>query len=249
MTESACLNNSEHLSMAPANPLVFGPPSLTDVLHESLPAEPIQNRSNDIQHNFWYRQRAVICAISMLGCWAAGMLSPPLLLEHTAWDWGLDTIGWCCFISAILIRLWASMYIGGRKARRVICEGPYSVCRNPLYWGTLLAVVSQLCFFHSITFALGLVVPLMIYAWGVVPAEERHLTHRLGAEYRAYCAAVPRWIPRFSRYRSPEILEVDVHGMKKEVLRILGWAWLPLFADLVNHLRECSWWPHPFRLW
>ena len=47
------------------------------------------------------------------------------------------------FLAAIgaIGRLWCSVYISGYKTNRLITSGPYAMCRNPLYFFSLIGVV------------------------------------------------------------------------------------------------------------
>lgn len=201
-----------------------------------------------LRFNFWFQWRAVISATSLLTCLALTVLSTPYV-ERGSWiDIATRAAGWLCFLSAVTIRMWASLYLGGRKGRMVICDGPYSVCRNPLYIGTLLLILSQVFFLQSLTLAVGMILPVIIYAIGVVPAEEHYLELKFGEEYRQYCRQVPRWIPRFRQFSTPEIVECKVIGLYKESLRIATWIWLPFLASAVEILRAQAWWPHLLNL-
>ncbi len=79
---------------------------------------------------------------------------------------------------------------------RLVTEGPYAVCRNPMHFGLIL-------FYLGVCSALNaffcLVVPLA--TWGLayllaVMVDEPRLKADFKAEYEAYCAKVPRFWPR-----------------------------------------------------
>lgn len=202
-----------------------------------------------IKNSFWYQWRSVITSTCLLTCLVLGLLSTPRVLEGTLAAWGLNALGWTFFTAGVAIRLWATLYIGGRKAKGVVELGPYSVCRNPLYWGTLLVMVSQVLLFKSGIFAFGMVIPIFVYMLGVVPAEEAYLTEKLGDEYLGYCSRVPRWWPRFAQYTSPEVIDLNVRGLRAECIRILGWIWLPFVIQTLCVLRMQPWWYAPLNLW
>ena len=202
-----------------------------------------------IKYSFWYQWRSVITSTCLLTCLVLGLLSTPRVLEGTLAAWCLNAVGWTFFTAGLAIRLWATLYIGGRKAKGVVELGPYSVCRNPLYWGTLLVVVSQVLLLKSGIFAVGLIIPVLIYMLGVVPAEEAYLTEKLGDEYLGYCSRVPRWWPRFAQYTSPEVIDLNVRGLRAECVRILGWIWLPFVVQTLCVLRMQPWWYTPLNLW
>jgi len=79
---------------------------------------------------------------------------------------------------------------------RLVVRGLYRVTRNPMYVGVLSVIVGWALVFRSLV--------LMAYAMAVwccfqsfiVFYEEPHLRRVFGAEYRAYCVRVGRWLPR-----------------------------------------------------
>ncbi len=78
----------------------------------------------------------------------------------------------------------------------LLTQGLYSRMRHPRYVQALLAVAAYTLFCNFLaTYVLFLVMLLIILL--VVRMEERELRERFGSEYEAYCARVPRFIPRF----------------------------------------------------
>ncbi len=104
---------------------------------------------------------------------------------------GLVGLGWCF-----------SLFAGARGTpnprlppSRLVTSGPYAWTRNPIAGSHFLAVLGIALVIGSpgavlIVFLLGIPANL------IVRFEERSLERRFGAEYRAYCESVPRWIPR-----------------------------------------------------
>jgi hypothetical protein len=151
--------------------------------------------------------------------------------------------GWCLWPGATL-RLWSTLYIGGRKRVMLVSDGPYSLCRNPLYVGTFIIALSAAIMLESLTFTTGIVLGAVFYALATVPAEERYLTEQLGEPYRRYCRAVPRLFPNLSNFNTDAIISVHVRGLGNECRRAARWIWLPVAMDVISHLRCEAWWPH-----
>ena len=107
---------------------------------------------------------------------------------------GLAGLAWCF-----------SLFAGARGTpnprlppSRLVTSGPYAWTRNPIAGSHFLAVLGIALVIGSpgavfIVFLLGIPANL------IVRFEERSLERRFGAEYRAYCESVPRWIPRRPR--------------------------------------------------
>ena len=80
--------------------------------------------------------------------------------------------------------------------RRLVRAGPYRVVRNPMYAGAGLALAGAGVYTGSwglLAYALGFLVAFHLF---VIAYEEPHLRRVFGAEYDAYCARTPRWLPR-----------------------------------------------------
>ena len=67
------------------------------------------------------------------------LLLPLITFTSSAWDGQpllaalLFLAGLFLVIAAVLGRFWAILYIGGRKNQMIMQDGPYSICRHPLY--------------------------------------------------------------------------------------------------------------------
>ncbi len=85
-------------------------------------------------------------------------------------------------------------------ADNLVTEGMFSICRNPLYVGNLLIYLGVLLMHGDpLVLILGSVFFLFIYQC-IVYAEEAYLLNKFGEGYLAYCADVPRWIPKLSHF-------------------------------------------------
>jgi protein-S-isoprenylcysteine O-methyltransferase Ste14 len=81
----------------------------------------------------------------------------------------------------------------------LVVGGPFQWVRNPGYVAVISLVVGQALLFGSsslLAYAALLAVAFHLF---VVGYEEPTLRRQFGAEYDAYCAAVPRWLPRLRR--------------------------------------------------
>ncbi len=191
-----------------------------------------------------FRARGLVGALFVAGFGAAALCSPP---HFTADSWGAvacNCAGWVLFTAGALMRFWSTLYIGGRKLHTLACEGPYSIVRNPLYVGTFLVWSSAAVYFQSITLGVGVALGIAFYRFFAVPGEEKQLAATLGEPYEQYLRTVPRFIPRPSLWRSPTTITVTVHGLWLECRRASRWVWVPVLAEIVNHLRVVEGWPH-----
>jgi protein-S-isoprenylcysteine O-methyltransferase Ste14 len=167
----------------------------------------------------------------------AVFVRPSWSLESTT-AFVMEFSGYLFLLAGLVIRIWCTFYIGNRKSKEVIMEGPYSICRNPLYIGSfLLAVGVGFCFENLLILILvpAIIIPVHMIT---VRMEEDHLEAKFGEQYRMYKQKVPRFRPRFSNYISPNILEVDVHSIRRIAIDTIGVLFLPEIEDLLELLHE-----------
>lgn len=195
-----------------------------------------------------FRWRGTFARASLIPLLVLVLLSSPTIEDDSPADLVMSALALVAALSGVGVRLWATLYLGGRKGRAVVSEGPYSVCRNPLYLGSLLMAVSGCLFLKSVTLALGATLTVGAYMLATVPSEEEFLRAKLGDAYLSYRRSVPRYWPRLSRFRTRRTIEVDLHELKGEAWRCSLFLLLPLTAEFIDHVRTQPWWPHLFRL-
>lgn len=193
---------------------------------------------------YWaYRWRVRLSALVLLGTWIAVLMSEPWIAPGSAWAVLADYFGWVIFVGAICLRLWATANIGGRKSQQLVNHGPYTFCRNPLYVGTFMMMMSESLFLKSITFAAATLILFVFYHLAVVPVEENVLRARFGREYEDYCDAVPRWCPRRTALFVPPVT-VAPDPWNAELRRTGWWLALPLIGTWTTLSQHHPSWPH-----
>ena len=198
------------------------------------------------QRNFAERGRAVI-GIAILAPFAvAGLFHTPLGEGRPWLQLALDSLGWASFVAGASLRIWATLYIGGHKGKQLVTEGPYSICRNPLYLGIFFLVLSVAFFLGSPLLAIGVSFALTAYLWTTVASEERRLAERQGETFRQYCEQVPRFWPRWRLLHAGDKLEVDLRSLRLEAFRALRWCAIPLACELVRLIERQPGWPRWF---
>jgi len=134
---------------------------------------------------------------------------PVIVLGVPVWGAGIGTLlkvlGTLLVIAAVLYRFWAILYIGGRKNMRVVQDGPYSMSRHPLYFGTTLGALGFGLMLGSLLLALlltGLALTILV---ATATREERFLRAEFGPDYDAFAARVPnRVLPQPALFQTPD---------------------------------------------
>lgn len=79
---------------------------------------------------------------------------------------------------------------------QLVVTGLYRHVRNPMYVAVVALVAGQGLLFGSLPVLLYALLVWLLFAAFVLGYEEPTLRRRYGAEYAAFCAGVPRWLPR-----------------------------------------------------
>jgi protein-S-isoprenylcysteine O-methyltransferase Ste14 len=86
--------------------------------------------------------------------------------------------------------------------RNLVVTGLYRHVRNPIYVAVVAIILGQATLFGDWRLIVyGALLWLAFHVF-VVAYEEPTLEQTFGSEYEAYRAAVPRWIPRITPWRS-----------------------------------------------
>ena len=142
------------------------------------------------------------------------LLAGLLLFSSSHWQPGpLGAAG--LLLSALVLtslaaigRLWCSLYIAGYKKSCLVTDGPYSMCRNPLYFFSMLGVLGVALMTYTFTIPVLVLVSFAIYYPIVIRAEEADLMRIHGAPFEAYRRQTPAFFPRWSLLKEPETYQV-----------------------------------------
>jgi protein-S-isoprenylcysteine O-methyltransferase Ste14 len=147
----------------------------------------------------FFAYRNALVPLVLLGL--LGGFTPARAFGSARADRWVDVIGILVAVlgQALRVAVIGLAYIrrGGRHrqvyAARLVTEGMFGHCRNPLYVGNVLVLLGLFIVHgHPGVVLLGLAFFGVAYR-AIVAAEEAYLRERFGTEYAAYCARVPRW--------------------------------------------------------
>jgi protein-S-isoprenylcysteine O-methyltransferase Ste14 len=144
----------------------------------------------------------LVFAIQILLPWAIAKLGPGFGWSGGApgnWNLagliavaiGLALYIWC--LAVHFINYPAAVRIGFSPPILVVA-GPYRFSRNPMYLSALIAWVGWTIFYGSPAVFVALVLLWSVFAFRVIPLEERQLQAMFGDDYLDYKRSVPRWI-------------------------------------------------------
>ena len=193
-----------------------------------------------------FRHRDLIATVILAPATAAALLSTPAVARGSALDVMLHLAAWVLFLGGAALRFWATVYIGGRKRDMIVTDGPYSLCRHPLYLASFLLALSAGLFLGSMLVSAAVIVAGAVYLVTTVPQEEAVLARQHPRGWADYAERVPRVFPRSITCRTPERITVDVQSLRDEAARAARWVLLPLLVELAAYLRTQAWWP---QLW
>src|SRR5713226_3679090 len=113
-------------------------------------ANEVKYALGDYQH-----MRRMVLAVLIVVLFATLLFGQSVFPPHTPVHETLEMVGVLLIFLGIVGRLWATLYIGGRKSAEVVTGGPYSITRNPLYVFSTVAAAGVGAQIGSITATIG----------------------------------------------------------------------------------------------
>ncbi len=139
-----------------------------------------------------------------------GLFFAGVLVSTSTWHesyplarFALVVLGWVLIAIGVLGRVWSGSYISGRKSVTLQVHGPYSLCRNPLYFFSFLAGLGVTLQTGTLTFPVVFAATFLGYYARVIRGEEAKLASLHGSEFDAFCARVPRFWPSLKSFTEP----------------------------------------------
>jgi protein-S-isoprenylcysteine O-methyltransferase Ste14 len=153
-------------------------------------------------------------------------LGYPLAIAF-AWlaDPTLQSLIWGAVVALLGLLLRASAAGHLYKHQRLATSGPYRFTRNPLYLGSALLALGLLLAGRSWIAAALVAAYFAVFYSGVMRTEEAELRAQYGADFDAYAARVPLFLPSF---RAPlpagERFRGKQYASNREYQAALGFA-------------------------
>ncbi len=163
--------------------------------------------------------------------------------------WSL-IIGFLITVAGELIRLWGVSWAGSETRTTgnvggtyLIVSGPFAYLRNPLYLGNILMYtglgIMSFALFPWLQIAGFFFFSLQYYM--IVQEEEKYLEQTFGKEYEDYKKNVPRFIPKYTKYRAGKVEqpEYDIRkGLKSERRSLQAFSLVAITVLLLWFLRR-----------
>lgn len=175
----------------------------------------------------------VLCAVIM----ALTQPLSPLRMDAPIHEL-LDFSGYFFIGICVVGRVYCTAFLGGHKNQALITHGPFSVCRNPLYFCSFLGACGIALMSNHVTILCLIPAVFLIVFTSVIKREETYLLEKFGEEYAAYCRITPRLIPNFRLYHAPETLEFYPKFLLKGAKDGLTWFMAFPLIELVEYLHS-----------
>ncbi len=150
---------------------------------------------------------------------------------------------------ASLGRLWCSVYIAGYKTGRLVTQGPYSMCRNPLYFFSLLGALGVGLASETLLIPLVILVAFVGYYPLVIKAEEAELIRLHKSEFEVYLKEVPKFFPKISLLKEPEEYIVKPLVFKRHMFNAVWFIWSVGILEIIKELHELKILPAIFKIY
>lgn len=158
-------------------------------------------------------------------------------------------VGICMAAIGTLGRTWSNLFISGYKTKVLIRFGPYSMCRNPLYFFSGIGMIGIGLCSETLVIPLVMAIFFSIYYPWIIHCEEVRLSAAHLQEYQDYCQEVPAIWPRPSQYQEPDSYVMIPRVMRKNIMDAFWFVALAGLAQVVAELHEGQWLPPLFKTW
>jgi len=183
------------------------------------------------------------------------LLGAVIMFSGSQWE-SVHIAGDIFFLSGITLaaiavvgRLWCSVYISGYKINTLVITGPYSMCRNPLYFFSLLGATGVGLTTETLVIPLIMFIVFLLYYPHIIRKEEKRLLAVHQETYAKYCEKTPRFIPSFSSFDEPEEYTIKPIVFRRRLFDSLWFIWIIGIIKLIQGLHESSLLPVLFRLY
>jgi hypothetical protein len=130
------------------------------------------------------------------------------------------------------------MYISGNKRRELVTDGPYSIVRHPLYVFSLIGALGIGLGSENILIPALIIIFYLFYYPFTILAEEKKLTNKFGQAYLDYMERTPRFLPKLSLYKEPQMYPVKASSFVRNFANGMWFIWIFMFMHAIEMLQD-----------
>ena len=146
-------------------------------------------------------------------------------------------------------RTWCSFYLSGRKDSVLTIDGPYSLCRNPLYFFSGLGVIGVGLCTETLVFPALMLAIFAIYYPGIIRREEVRLGEMFGEAYFQYKLRTPAFFPSFQFFTEPQRWNANPRLFRRHLTDDTMFVFVAALLGLIGKLRSAGIIPQMFQSW
>lgn len=147
-----------------------------------------------------------------------------------------EMTGFILLIFAALGRIWCSIYISGRKDRELCTYGPYSHCRNPLYFFSFLGVIGIGLGLQSLFLTLIMSAIYLLGYYFIIRSEEKRLLGMFGEQFQTYKETTPRFFPKTGGGPTIEQHSINPRIVERSLREVIWFLLAIVFIEVIEIL-------------
>lgn len=180
-------------------------------------------------------------ALSWFSCLSLVALT---LVTQSEWTVGglmsgtLLLVGLSLAMIGCIGRIWCALYIDGFKTKQLVTSGPYSLCRNPLYFFSAIGAIGVAFGTSTLIFPSLVAIGFAIYYPTIIRAEERRLVEIHGTAFKTYRSEVPAFFPRLSAPVSSKTYQIHPKIVGSSMIEATWFVWFTMLTHLLFQLHQ-----------
>jgi len=186
----------------------------------------------------------------------AGLLIVLICVSSSLWEDKAPIVTMVLFVLGVVLvgigslgRLWCSVYIAGYKTDHLITKGPYSMCRNPLYFFSLLGALGVGLTSETLLIPFVILIAFIGYYLLVIKSEEAELIRLHKSKFEIYLKEVPIFFPKISLLNEPEEYVVKPIVFRRHMFNALWFVWFIGVLEIIKEFHELKVLPTIFKIY
>lgn len=213
-------------------------------MSSTLPYTPFYSHKVD---SFVTRYRIGVWRLVVAAALALLILGVPVWQE--TWLAGAMLVPGIAGIAVATVgRLWCALYISGHKGSKLVDQGPYSVCRHPLYLCNGLGFLGLGLITESLLITSALVLAYVALYPPVIRSEDHLLAERF-PHHGDYLRSTPAVWPKITLFRTEDTWTVHVGAFTRNLVDSIWFVMGAAVIQLIELMHGLQWLPELISYW